>query len=298
MPSPRPPFPANKGFRGKPTNINNVETLSGVPNIILNGKEKYRAVGTDGSKGTKIFALAGKVKETGLVEVPMGATLRQIVFDIGGGIPKGRQFKAAQMGGPSGGCVPDEYLDLPIDYDSVKEIGAIMGSGGLIVMDEDTCMVDVARFFQEFVQNESCGKCVPCRVGTRHMVDILTRICKGEGERGDIEQLEELANVVKDGSLCGLGQTAPNPVLTTIRYFRDEYEAHIEEKRCPAGVCKALITYTIDADKCIACGRCKKVCPVNVITGEKKVPHEIDTSGCIRCGNCRDVCPVDAVLVS
>jgi NADP-reducing hydrogenase subunit HndC len=298
MPSPRPPFPANKGFRGKPTNINNVETLAGVPNIILNGKEKYRAVGTDGSKGTKIFALAGKVKETGLVEVPMGATLRQIVFDIGGGIPKDRKFKAAQMGGPSGGCVPGEYLDLPIDYDSVKEIGAIMGSGGLIVMDEDTCMVDVARFFQEFTQKESCGKCVPCRVGTRHMADILTRICEGKGERGDIEQLEELANVVKSGSLCGLGQTAPNPVLTTIRYFRDEYEAHIEEKRCPAGVCKALITYTIDADKCIACGRCKKVCPVNVITGEKKVPHEIDVSGCIRCGNCRDVCPVDAVLVS
>jgi NADH:ubiquinone oxidoreductase subunit F (NADH-binding)/(2Fe-2S) ferredoxin/ferredoxin len=298
MPSPRPPFPANKGFRGKPTNINNVETLAGVPNIILNGREKYRAVGTDGSKGTKIFALAGKVKETGLVEVPMGATLRQIVFDIGGGIPKDRKFKAAQMGGPSGGCVPGEYLDLPIDYDSVKEIGAIMGSGGLIVMDEDTCMVDVARFFQEFTQKESCGKCVPCRVGTRHMADILTRICEGKGERGDIEQLEELANVVKSGSLCGLGQTAPNPVLTTIRYFRDEYEAHIEEKRCPAGVCKALITYTIDADKCIACGRCKKVCPVNVITGEKKVPHEIDVSGCIRCGNCRDVCPVDAVLVS
>jgi len=298
MPRPRPPFPANSGFRGKPTNINNVETLANVPGIILNGRKKYGSVGTEGSKGTKIFALAGKVRHTGLVEVPMGATLRQIVFSIGGGVQKDKAFKAAQMGGPSGGCVPADYLDLPIDYDSVKQIGAIMGSGGLIVMDEETCMVDVARFFLEFTQKESCGKCVPCRVGTRHMVDILTRICNGEGREGDIEELEDLAQAVQKSSLCGLGQTAPNPVLTTIRYFRDEYEAHIKERRCPAGVCKALITYTIDKETCIACGRCRKVCPVDVISGEKKVPHEIDTAGCIRCGNCRDVCPVDAVKVS
>jgi NADH:ubiquinone oxidoreductase subunit F (NADH-binding)/(2Fe-2S) ferredoxin len=297
MPRPRPPFPANSGFRGKPTNINNVETLANVPLIVRNGHEWFTGIGTDGSKGTKIFALAGTVKDSGLVEVPMGATLRNIVFEVGGGPPDGRTFKAAQIGGPSGGCVPAQYLDLPIDYDSVKEVGAIMGSGGLVVMDDKTCMVDVARFFQEFTQKESCGKCVPCRVGTRHLVDILTRICEGEGKLGDLRELEALAQDVKAGSLCGLGQTAANPVLTTLRFFRDEYEAHIKEKRCPAGSCKALITYRIDPETCIGCTKCARACPVNVIAGEPKAPHTIDVSGCIRCGACQDVCPVDAVYV-
>ena len=253
MPRPRPPFPAHKGYRGKPTNINNVETLANIPLILLRGKDWYRAIGTENSKGTKIFALAGKVNNTGLVEVPMGATLRQIVYDVGGGIPRNRRFKAAQMGGPSGGCVPAQFLDLPIDYESVKQVGAIMGSGGLIVMDDNTCMVDIARFFMEFVQSESCGKCVPCRVGTRHMLDILTRICAGRGEEEDIARLEELAHVVKNGSLCGLGQTAPNPVLSTLRYFRDEYEEHIREKHCRASVCEGLV----DAP-------CSHACPAGV----------------------------------
>ena len=298
MPRPRPPFPANSGFRGKPTNINNVETLANVPGILIDGAAAFSSVGTKGGRGTKIFALAGKVNDTGLVEVPMGITLREIVFDVGGGIPNDREFKAAQIGGPSGGCVPAKYLDLPIDYDSVKEIGAIMGSGGLVVMDDQTCMVDVARFFQEFTQKESCGKCVPCRVGTRHLVDILNRICEGEGTPGDIGKLQDLARDIKAGSLCGLGQTAANPVLTTIEFFREEYEAHINEKRCPAGVCKALVSYRIEAEPCIGCGKCKKACPVDVITGELKEPHVIDAAGCIRCGMCKDVCPADAVLVS
>jgi NADH:ubiquinone oxidoreductase subunit F (NADH-binding)/NAD-dependent dihydropyrimidine dehydrogenase PreA subunit len=297
MPRPRPPFPAASGYLGKPTNINNVETLANVPLIIRNGSSWYLGVGTENSSGTKIFALAGKVVNTGLVEVPMGSTLREIVYDIGGGIEGDKPFKAAQMGGPSGGCVPAEYLDMPIDYETVKEAGAIVGSGGLIVMDEETCMVDVARFFLEFTQNESCGKCVPCRVGTRQMVDILERICRGEGKAGDIGELEDLATTVKTGSLCGLGQTAPNPVLTTIRYFRDEYEAHIKDNRCPAGVCTGLIAYRIDAEACKACGKCIKVCPVDAITGEKKTPHVIDESLCIRCGRCRDVCPFDAVVI-
>ena len=298
MPRPRPPFPARSGFLGKPTIINNVESLANVPIIIGKGAHWYGKIGTEKSKGTKIFALAGKVKDTGLVEVPMGMTLRQIVFDVGGGVPDDRRFKAAQMGGPSGGCVPEQYLDLPIDYDSVQEVGAIMGSGGLIVMDEKTCMVDVARFFLAFTQNESCGKCVPCRVGTRHMVDILDRICAGQGEAGDIGKLERLASSIKTSSLCALGQTAPNPVLTTIRYFRDEYEAHIQERKCPAGVCRPLITYGIDPEACTACGKCKKACPVDCISGARKIPHEIDQPRCIKCGSCLDVCPFDAVKIS
>ncbi len=297
MPRPRPPFPAISGLWGKPTNINNVETLANVPHIILEGSKAYASIGTEKSKGTKIFALAGKVNNTGLVEVPMGATIRDIVFEVGGGIPDGRTFKAVQMGGPSGGCVPDEYLDLSIDYDSVAQVGAIMGSGGLIVMDDATCMVDVARFFIDFVQKESCGKCVPCRVGTKRMLDILTRITKGEGVEGDIEKLERLANVVKPASLCGLGQTAPNPVLTTIRYFRDEYEAHIRDKKCPAGVCQALLSYSIDPEKCTGCHACAKVCPTEAATGEKKEPHTINRELCIKCGACLEACKFEAIVV-
>ena len=297
MPRPRPPFPAQSGHRGRPSNINNVETFANVPLIILNGHRWYRAIGTEGSKGTKIFALAGKVRNTGLVEVPMGATLREIIFDIGGGIPDERKFKAAQIGGPSGGCVPAQYLDLPIDYDSVQDIGAIMGSGGLIVMDEATCMVDIARFFTEFVQKESCGKCVPCRVGTKRMLEILTRITEGQGEVADIDQLQRLGEMIKDASLCGLGQTAPNPVLSTIRYFRDEYEAHINEKRCPAGACQALLTYRILADTCTGCTACTKVCPVGAISGEPKQPHTIDISTCIKCGVCYQTCKFEAIVV-
>ncbi|MBU8913780.1 MAG: NADH-quinone oxidoreductase subunit NuoF [Spirochaetales bacterium] len=300
LPAPRvrPPYPAISGYDGKPTNINNVETWANIRHIINRGASWFSSIGTETSKGTKVFSLVGKVNNTGLVEVPMGVTLREMVFDIGGGIPDGKKFKAVQIGGPSGGCMPESLLDLPIDYESLKKVGSIVGSGGLVVMDEDNCMVDVARFFQEFTQKESCGKCVPCRVGTRHLVDILTRICEGEGKPGDIRRLQELAVDIKAGSLCGLGQTAANPVLTTIEFFREEYEAHINEKRCPAAVCKALISYRIDADKCTGCGKCKVACPVNVITGDRKEAHSIDPSGCIRCSMCKDVCPVDAVLVS
>ena len=311
MPNPRPPFPAVSGLWGKPTNINNVETWANVPRIIDGGAEAYAAVGTDGSKGTKIFALAGKVANTGLVEVPMGATLRRIVFDIGGGVPDGRTFKAAQMGGPSGGCVPAQYLDLPIDYDSVQAIGAIMGSGGLIVMDDTTCMVDLARFFTDFVQSESCGKCTPCRVGTRRMLEILVRITEGRGEAADIDRLQRLGEMIQQASLCGLGQTAPNPVLSTIRYFRDEYDAHITDRRCPAKKCSGLFGYEIDPGACKACGKCRKACPAGAITGEKPkkkdkkkdkdketktVPYLIDQNTCTRCGACLGVCPFAAVL--
>ena len=294
-PRPRPPFPAQKGYLGKPTNINNVETFANLPLILGQGQAAYAAVGSGASKGTKIFALAGKVENTGLVEVPMGATLREIVFEIGGGVPDGRVFKAAQMGGPSGGCVPAQFLDLPIDYDSVKNIGAIMGSGGLIVMDDETCMVDVARYFLQFTQSESCGKCVPCRVGTRHMLTILERICAGKGLESDIGELESLAEEIKTNSLCGLGQTAPNPVLTTIRYFRGEYETHIRDKVCPARVCPGLFSYKIIPESCTGCGACLKLCASDAIAGERKKPHVIDQSKCTYCGACYEVCPVSAI---
>ncbi len=313
QPRPRPPFPVERGYLGNPTVINNVETLANVSLIIERGSGWYRAIGTENSKGTKIFALAGKVNNTGLVEVPMGTTLRQIVYDIGGGIPNGRAFKAAQMGGPSGGCVPAKYLDMPIDYESVKEVGAIMGSGGLIILDEDTCMVDLARYFMDFCAKESCGKCPPCRIGTTHMRKILERITAGRGESEDVGKLEELAGQIKKNSLCGLGQTAPNPVLTTIRHFREEYEAHIKDKRCPAAACRSLISFTILPDKCICCGRCAKNCPVPCINGQVgKTParateedrkngkvgkiFEIQAALCIKCGACFDVCPTDAVV--
>jgi len=297
MPTPRPPFPAEKGYKGQPTNINNVETFANVPLILKNGAQWYKSHGTQGSAGTKIFALAGKVNNTGLVEVPMGTTLRELVFDIGGGIPKKRRFKAAQMGGPSGGCVPAQFLDLPVDYDSVKDIGAIMGSGGLIIMDENTCIVDIARFFLQFVQSESCGKCTPCRIGTKQMLNILQAICKGEAKIQDLDRLEVLAGHIQKASLCGLGQTAPNPVLSTLRYFRDEYEAHISEKRCPAGECKALVTYSIDTDKCTGCAACKKKCPVEAISGKVKKLHTIDQAKCVKCGACYEVCRFDAVTI-
>ena len=295
MPRSRPPFPAQKGYLAAPTCINNVETLSNLAPLITNGKDWYAAMGTEGSKGTKIFALAGKVNNTGLVEVPLGITLREIIFDIGAGVPNERKFKAAQMGGPSGGCVPAQFLDLAIDYDSLKEIGAIMGSGGLVVMDENTCMVDIARYFLEFTQNESCGKCVPCRIGTRHMLDTLTRICAGEGREEDIAELDRLAQDIKNGSLCGLGQTAANPVLTTIRYFRDEYEVHIREKHCSAHVCRGLFRYEIISDECTGCTACRKACPADAISGERKEPHVIDQAKCTYCGACFDTCRFDAI---
>ncbi len=290
-PRTRPPYPVEKGLWGKPTNINNVETWANVPVIILRGAEWFSSIGTEKSKGTKIFSLVGKTNNTGLVEVPMGITVREIIFDIGGGIPNNKKFKAVQTGGPSGGCIPAEHLDLPIDYESLTAIGSMMGSGGMIVMDEDTCMVDVARYFLNFTQQESCGKCVPCRLGTRQMVEILNRIVEGKGKEGDIKLLEEIGKNVKLGALCGLGQTAPNPVLTTIKYFRDEYVAHIKEKKCPALVCKALISYVIDPDLCTGCVACAKNCPTKAITGEPKKVYKIDQSKCIKCGICLSVCP-------
>lgn len=294
-PRPKPPFPAQRGLFGKPTIINNVETFANIPQIILNGADWFSSMGTEKSKGTKVFALGGKINNTGLVEIPMGTTLREIVYDIGGGIPNGKAFKAAQTGGPSGGCIPASHLDTPIDYDSLTAIGSMMGSGGLIVMDEDNCMVDVARFFLDFTVDESCGQCPPCRIGTKRMLEILERIVAGQGEEGDIERLERLAVNIKAASLCGLGKTAPNPVLSTIKYFRDEYEAHIRDKKCPAGHCKALLSYIIDKSKCTGCSVCSKVCPTNAISGMLKHPYEIDQSKCIKCGVCMAKCKFGAI---
>ena len=295
MPRPRPPFPANQGLWDKPSVLNNVETYACVPQIILQGGSWFASIGTERSKGTKVFAVTGDVTNVGLVEVPMGTTVREIIFDIGGGIPDGKKIKAAQLGGPSGGCLPEYTLDTPIDFEEITKLGAIMGSGGLIVMDENSCMVDSARFFMEFCQEESCGKCTPCREGTKRMLEILTRICNGKGREGDIQLLEEMAPYVKDSALCGLGQTAPNPVLTTLRYFRNEYEEHIHQKKCPSGTCSALVTYAIDPETCIGCGLCAKKCPQQCITGEKKKPHVIDTEACIKCGVCMESCKFDAV---
>ena len=296
-PRQRPPFPAQKGLWGKPTNINNVETWANVPLIISKGADWYSRIGTDKSKGTKIFSLVGKINNTGLVEIPIGMTLREIIYEIGGGIPGNKKFKAVQTGGPSGGCIPKELLDLPVDYETLTKAGSIMGSGGMIVMDEDTCMVDVAKYFLNFLREESCGKCLSCREGIQRMYEIVTDISEGKGKEGDIELLEKLANVVKDASMCGLGQTGANPVLSTIRYFRDEYEAHIKYKKCPAAVCKEIIQYSIDEEKCTGCMACIKACPQGAITGEKKKPHKIDQSKCIKCGVCSEICKFDAIMV-
>lgn len=295
-PRPRPPFPAEKGLFQKPTILNNVETYANIPQIILKGAEWFASMGTEKSKGTKVFALGGKINNTGLVEIPMGTTLRTVIEEIGGGIPNGKKFKAAQTGGPSGGCIPAEHMDIAIDYDNLIAIGSMMGSGGLIVMDEDNCMVDIAKFFLEFTVDESCGKCTPCRIGTKRMYEILDKITKGKATLEDLDRLEELCYHVKANSLCGLGQTAPNPVLSTLRYFRDEYIAHIVEKRCPAGVCKDLLSYEIQADKCKGCTACARVCPAGAISGSVKNPHTIDKSKCLKCGACIEKCRFGAII--
>jgi NADH:ubiquinone oxidoreductase subunit F (NADH-binding)/NAD-dependent dihydropyrimidine dehydrogenase PreA subunit len=286
-----------KGLNEQPTTLNNVETWANVPLIINKGWEWYASIGTEGSKGTKIFSLVGKINNTGLVEVPMGVTLRKIIFDIGGGIPDGKKFKAVQTGGPSGGCIPEDMLDLPVDFDELDKVGSMMGSGGMIVMDESTCMVDIARYFLDFLQEESCGKCVPCREGIYRSLEILNRICEGQGRADDIALLEELSETILDFSLCALGRTAPNPVLSTLKYFRDEYEAHIHEQRCPAGVCKPLIEYWIDPNLCTGCGACTRVCPQMSIEGEKKAPHVVNKMQCIKCGACYDVCRFQAIVI-
>ena len=291
----KPPFPAVKGLFGKPTIINNVETLANIPQIIVKGAEWFSSMGTECSKGTKVFALGGKINNTGLVEIPMGTTLRQILFEIGGGIPGGKKFKAAQTGGPSGGCIPAEHLDTPIDYENLKAIGSMMGSGGLIVMEEDNCMVDIARFFLEFTVDESCGKCTPCRIGTRRLLEMLNKIIEGNGTLEDLDKMEELCHYIMNNALCGLGQTAPNPVLSTLKYFREEYVAHVVEKRCPAGVCKKLLQYVIDPNKCTGCTLCARKCPVSCIAGKVKEPHVIDQSKCIKCGACMDNCKFSAI---
>jgi NADH-quinone oxidoreductase subunit F/NAD(P)H dehydrogenase (quinone)/NADP-reducing hydrogenase subunit HndC len=296
MPRPRPPFPAHQGLWKKPTVLNNVETYANVPQIILNGGEWFAEIGTESSKGTKVFALTGAVNNIGLVEVPMGTKLRTIIFDIGGGIPRERKFKAVQLGGPSGGCVPEAFLDTPVDYESIAKVGAIMGSGGMIVMDDQTCMVDMARFFMDFIQDESCGKCTPCREGTMRMLEILENITQGKGQPSDIKLLEELSEMIKDSALCGLGQTGPNPVLSTLKYFRNEYEAHIYEKRCPAKRCPDLLEFEVDIEKCKRCGICFKKCPANAIQWEKKKPAYIDKRVCIKCMNCISLCPADAIF--
>lgn len=295
-PRPRPPFPAQKGLFGKPTLLNNVETYSNIPQIILNGADWFKSIGTEKSAGTKVFALGGKINNTGLVEIPMGTTLRTVIEEIGGGIPNGKKFKAAQTGGPSGGCIPVEHFDVPIDFDNLIKVGSMMGSGGLIVMDEDNCMVDIAKFFLEFTVDESCGKCTPCRIGTKRLYEMLEKITEGQGTLEDLDKIEELSHYIKENSLCGLGQTAPNPVLSTLRYFRDEYVAHVTDKKCPAAVCKSLMSYVIIADACKGCTACVRVCPTGAITGTVKQPHIIDQSKCIKCGACMEKCRFAAII--